>query len=88
MQNSLHVTNVQIFPVDKDTTLKAIVQVTLNDALKITALKLFEGPDGLYLRYPINPKSKKNLCFSFPLDPELREYIQQEVVEAYNADSI
>lgn len=85
MQSQLHVTNVQLFPVDKDTTLKAMVQITLNNVLKLTGLKLFEGTDSMYLRYPINPKSKKNLCYTFPLDKELRDYIQQEVIEEYDA---
>lgn len=83
MQSQLHVTNVQLYPVNESVSLKAIVQVTFNNVLKIAGLKLFEGDEGMYLRYPTNPKSKKKLCYAFPLDADLRTYIQEEVIEEY-----
>lgn len=81
--NNLKITNIQLFPVDKETTLKAIVQITFNDALKISGLKLFDGQDGMYLRYPINPKSLKRMCFSFPIDYDFRKQIESDVIDEY-----
>jgi stage V sporulation protein G len=77
------VTKIQVYPVDGNTTLKGFAQVTLDDAIKITGLKIFEGDNGLYLTYPRNPKSKKNLCFAFPIDVNLRRTIEEQVVTEF-----
>lgn len=79
----MKVSKIQIFPIESTTPLKGFAQVTLDDAIKITSLKIFDGPKGLYLTYPRNPKSKKNLCFAFPTDEKLRRNIEQSVVTEF-----
>lgn len=79
----MKVTRVQIFPVDGETSLKCFAQVTLDDSIKITGLKVFSGQDGFYLTYPRNPKSKKNLCFVFPTNPALRKSIEKSVIAEF-----
>jgi DNA-binding cell septation regulator SpoVG len=92
----IEVTRVQIYKVESETNLKAFVQVSLgiinpdgdnHHLIKLTGLKLFEGPAGMNIAYPRNPSSKQNLCFAFPIDSDLRhriadaaedEYIKQE----------
>ena len=81
--SGLKVTKVQVYNVDEDTNLIAIVQVTLNNALKLTGLKVFKRTDGIiHVQYPVNPKSKKQLAFSFPIDLELRDEIEDAIVRS------
>lgn len=86
MGYNMKVTNVAIFPIENSTTaLKGFAQVTLDDALRLTGIKIFEGDKGPYISYPKNPKSKQNLCFMFPSDANLREHISDEILNEWDA---
>lgn len=78
--NGLKLTNIQIFEVKDVEDLKAIVQITFNDTLKLSGLRVFKRPEGLRLIYPVNPNSKKKFCFSFILDKEFRKEIERQVI--------
>ena len=82
----MKVTRTQIYPVlDSKTNFKGFAQVTLNDSLKLTGLKIFENEyNQLQVHYPRNPKSKKSLCYMFPIDPELKNLIEESVITAFN----
>lgn len=81
----MKVTAVNIFPIENSTTsLKAFVQVTLDDVLRLTGIKLFEGKNGDYISYPRNPKSKQNLCFMFPTNEDLRLEISDAVLDEWD----
>jgi DNA-binding cell septation regulator SpoVG len=79
----MEISKIQVYPVAGSASLKGFAQVTLDNSLKITGLKIFDGPKGLYITYPRNPKSKKNLCFAFPTDKSLREHIEERVVTEF-----
>jgi stage V sporulation protein G len=80
----MKITAVNIFPIEDSTTsLKGFAQVTLDDVLRLTGIKIFEGESGNYISYPKNPKSKQNLCFVFPIDKELREHISNEILDEW-----
>jgi DNA-binding cell septation regulator SpoVG len=79
----MKVTQVNVFPVEGKSELKAFAQVVIEDELKLTGLKLFGKGSEFYLTYPKNPKSKKDLCFSFPMSSRLKNHITEEVVKNY-----
>lgn len=83
----MNVTRTQIFPVDATTTnLRGFAQVTLDDSLKLTGIKIFQNEEGaLRIQYPRNPKSKQSLCYMFPINKDLRDTIEQCIIEEYNA---
>jgi DNA-binding cell septation regulator SpoVG len=83
----MKITRTQIFPVDASTTnLRGFAQVTIDDSLKLTGLKIFQNDQGsLHVQYPRNPKSKKALCYVFPIDPSLRDQIEDAVISEYNS---
>ena len=85
----LAVTNVQVFPF-KDGAfchIKALVQIVLNDQLVIRGLRVLEGEYGLFVSYPNDPFYKgedlRSICN--PLTRQLREHIENCVLEKYQA---
>ena len=84
----LSVTKVDVWPFKADVGhIKAVASVVLNDQLAIRGLRVMEGPDGLFVGYPIDPFYKgeelKTVCA--PTTKELREHIEACVLEMYNA---
>lgn len=84
----LAVTNVKVFPFKDGANLghmKGYAQVTLNDQLVINGLRIMEGENGLFVGYPIDTFYKgedlRSVCF--PITRQLREHIENCVLEKY-----
>lgn len=81
------VTKIDIFPF-KDAGLghiRALTNIVLNDALIIRGLRVMEGENGLFLSYPVDPffKGSDFRSLIVPVTRELREYIENKVIEQY-----
>ena len=86
----LAVTNVQVFPFKEGINLghmKGMASVVLNDQLTIRGLRIMDGEDGLYVGYPNDPFYKGEDCSSicFPITRQLKEHIENCVLEMYNS---
>jgi stage V sporulation protein G len=88
------VTAVQVFPF-KDTGntlghIKGLASIVLNDALTIRGLRIMDGENGLFVGYPLDPFYKGDECRSivFPMTRELREHIENCVLEKYQAVNV
>ena len=86
----LAVTKVQVFPFKDGANLgkmKGIAQVILNDQLVINGLRIYDGENGLYVGYPPDPFYKgedlRSQCY--PITRQLREHIENCVLEMYQA---
>lgn len=86
----LVVTNVQVFPLKESLLsghLKATATIVLNDQFVIRGLRVIDGMYGLYVAYPNDPLYKGgdllNICN--PITRQLREHIENCVVEKYQA---
>lgn len=85
------VTSVQVFPFkDVGATLghmKGLATVVLNDALTIRGLRIMDGENGLFVGYPFDPfyKGDDFRSIVFPMKRELREHIENCVLEKYQA---
>lgn len=84
----LAVTKVQVFPVNKGSNLghmKGIASVVLNDQLEIRGLRIMDGENGLFVGCPNDPCYKgedvRSICF--PITRQLREHIENCVLEKY-----
>ena len=84
----LAVTNVQIFPFKGGATLghmKAMARIVLNDQFVVQGLRVMEGENGLFVGYPNDPFYKgedyRSVCF--PMTRQLREHIENCVLEKY-----
>jgi stage V sporulation protein G len=86
----LAVTDVQVFPFKEGVNLghfKGCATIVLNDQLQIRGLRVMEGENGLYVGYPNDPFYKgenlRSVCF--PMTRQLREHIENCVLEKYQA---
>lgn len=93
--NKLHydmvVTAVQVYPFRDGVTLghiKGLAQVVLNDALVIRGLRIMDGENGLFVAYPVDPfyKGDDFRTVVNPITRELREHIENCVLEKYQAE--
>lgn len=86
----LAVTQVQVFPFKDGVNLgniKGLAQIVLNDQLVIRGLRIKEGLNGLFVSYPIDPLYKSNDFRTFlnPITRQLREHIENCILEKYQA---
>lgn len=84
----LAVTKVQVFPFKDGANLghmRGCAQVTLNDQLVINGLRIMDGENGLFVCYPPDTFYKgedyRSICF--PITRQLREHIENCVLEKY-----
>ena len=86
----LAVTQVQVYPFKETPSMGkmlALASIVLNDQLQIRGLRIMEGENGLFVGYPNDPFYKgddfRSLCF--PITRQLREHIENCVLEKYQA---
>lgn len=86
----LAVTQVQVFPFKEGPfmgKMLALASIVLNDQLQVRGLRIMEGANGLYVSYPNDPFYKgedfRSVCF--PITRQLREHIENCVLEKYHA---
>lgn len=86
----LSVTQVQVFPFKEGPSMGKMLgmaTVILNDQLLVRGLRIMEGENGLFVGYPNDPFYKgedfRSICF--PITRQLREHIENCVLEKYQA---
>lgn len=82
----LVVTAVQVFPFKEDLgPTKAMANIVLNDQLVIRGLRVKDGVNGLFVSFPIDPfyKGEDLRCVYWPITRQLREHIENVVIEKY-----
>lgn len=84
----LAVTNVQVFPFKGGATLghmKAMARIVLNDQFVVQGLRVMEGENGLFVGYPPDNfyKGEDYRSQCFPMTRQLREHIENCVLEKY-----
>lgn len=89
--SDLKCTQVQVFPVaEVKGKLKAFARVCLNDSLQLTSLRIYEGTHGLFVSYPNDPnyKGEDYKQLFYPVSKELRDHIEQLVLQEYETESV
>ena len=86
----LAVTQVQVYPFEEGPStgkMLAMASIVLNDQFQIRGLRIMEGENGLFVGYPNEPFYKgedfRSVCF--PMTRQLREHIENCVLEKYQA---
>jgi len=87
--NGLKITQVQVYPFNGETMgyTKGLATVVLNDVLLIRGLRVMDGPNGLFVAFPLDPffKGEDFRSIVEPCNGDLREYIEECVLEKYQA---
>lgn len=86
--NCLVVTAIEVYLRDERTShnfLKGYVTIVLNNQFIVRGLRIFEGENGLFVRYPQSafPKGADYLVVCNPLTRQLREHIEDVVIRKY-----
>ena len=86
----LAVTNVQVCPFNEEQNMghiKGLANIVLNDQLNIRGLRIIEGENGLYVGFPNDPfyRGEELRSFIYPITRQLREHIENCVLEKYQA---
>ena len=86
----LAVTQVQVYPFKETPSmgkLLGMASIVLNDQLLVRHLRIMEGVNGRYVAYPNDPFYKGEDIHSvcFPMERQLREHIENCVLEKYQA---
>ncbi len=79
-------TSVQVYPFkESGGKTKAFARATINDQLQLTGLRVVDGANGFFVSYPLDPNYKGEDYHSiyYPLNKELRDHIEQCVLEKY-----
>ena len=86
----LAVTQVKVYPFKETPSmgkLLGMASIVLNDQLQVRGLRIMEGENGLFVGYPMDPFYKgddfRSVCF--PMTRQLREHIENCVLEKYQA---
>ena len=84
----LAVTSVQVYPFNDSplASLKAFATIVLNDQFMVRGLRVINGINGLFVSYPVDPfykEDSRNICN--PINRQLREHIENCVLERYQA---
>ena len=88
----LAVTQVKVYPFKETPSmgkLLGMASIVLNDQLQVRGLRIMEGENGLFVGYPNDPFYKgedfRSVCF--PMTRQLREHIENCVLEKYSASA-
>ena len=82
----LQVTQVQVYPFKDGVNMGNMVglaTVVLNDQLQIRNLRIMNGPNGLFVAYPHDSQDENFRSIVLPVTRELREHIENCVLEKY-----
>jgi stage V sporulation protein G len=89
----LAVTSVQVFPFKDGPSLghiKGLAQVVLNGQFVVRGLRIMDGENGLFVGYPVDFSFKgddfRTVCN--PITRQLREHIENCVLEKYQAEIV
>ena len=88
----LAVTQVKVYPFKEGPSMGKMLgmaSIVLNDQLLVRHLRIMDGENGLYVAYPNDPfyKGEDFHAVCFPMKRQLREHIENCVLEKYSASA-
>lgn len=87
MEN-ITITSTKILPIENGIGgCVAIAQMTLNDAFKLTGIKLIEKNGHRNVVYPRNMSNKRKKSYFFPLNKDIATYINDRLWKDYDSDT-
>ena len=84
----MKISEVNIRKVEGKERFKAWASITFDDSFRVHGLKVIQGKDGLFMAMPSRKlPNGEFIDTAYPLNQELRELIQERVLEEYNHQS-
>ncbi len=80
----MQITDVRIRKVMKESKMKAVVSITLDDEFVVHDIKIIEGEKGLFIAMPSRKSSDGEYRdIAHPINSSTREHIQQLILSKY-----
>lgn len=80
----LRISEIQITPVQTQNGLVAFASLVYENAFYLGSIGIFTRPSGGYrLTYPIRKNTRNNLNFFYPINKEIAQQIEREVIEKF-----
>lgn len=87
----MNITDVRVRKVAKDTKMKAVVSITIDDVFVVHDIKVIEGEKGLFIAMPSRKSTDGEYRdIAHPINSETRELLQSMILKAYDeaADAV
>ena len=83
----MNITDVRIRKVDKEGKMKAVVSITMEDALVVHDIKIIEGEKGLFIAMPSRKASDGEYRdIAHPINSATREELQNLILSKYKEE--
>lgn len=80
----MQITDVRVRKITKESKMKAIVSITLDDVFVVHDIKVIEGDKGLFIAMPSKRAADGEYRdIAHPINSSTREYIQRLILESY-----
>jgi len=80
----MEITDVRVRKITKESKMKAVVSITLDDVFVVHDIKVIEGDKGLFIAMPSKKSSDGEYRdIAHPINAKTRETIQQMILDAY-----
>lgn len=80
----MQVTDVRVRKIAKESKMKAVVSITLDDKFVVHDIKIIEGDKGLFIAMPSKKASDGEYRdIAHPINSQTRESIQKVILESY-----
>lgn len=89
-KSTMQITDIRVRKVDKESKMKAVVSITIDNEFVVHDIKVIDGEKGLFIAMP----SKKSLDGEYrdiahPINSDTRDRLQRMILEAYeNAEDV
>ena len=84
----MNITDVRVTIINKENSkLKAVVSITIDNALAVHDIKIIEGSESVFISMPskkVNENEYKNVVH--PINAEVREELTNVILKAYQAE--
>lgn len=80
----MNITDVRVRKVAKDTKMKAVVSITIDDVFVVHDIKVIEGEKGLFIAMPSRKSTDGEYRdIAHPINSQTREELQELILKAY-----
>lgn len=82
------ITNVTIYPVNSDSSLKAFVTLEIDSAFVVKGIRIIEGKSGLFVAMPSH-KGDDGVYYddAFPITKKAREDVNEAILAMYEEET-
>lgn len=80
----MQITDVRVRLIDRESKMKAVVSITIDDVFVVHDIKVIEGEKGLFIAMPSRRTSDGEYKdIAHPINSETRDNIQNLIIEKY-----